>query len=103
MFPDSLSTQQIPLSDIAGVGLPFKKEVVGTRRSSGWYPYVWDSDGSAICLGTTEFVPKRWIRLGDPNAVPKKMVVKGNIDGSRSTDPKLLAENSRRVLGSSDL
>ncbi len=91
--PRLVSTQEIPLSDIAGVGLLFKKESVGTRRSSGWYPYVWRGDGSAIRLGTTEFVPRQWIRPGDPDAVPRKMVMKGNIDELRSTDPQLLAES----------
>jgi hypothetical protein len=92
-IPRIISSTKIPLMEISGVGLLFKKEMPGTKRSSGWYLYVWRGDESLVRLGTSEFIPKRWVKPHDPNGRSHRFVMKGSMDEIRSTDPAILAES----------
>ncbi len=97
-IPRLFSTLQVPLDEIAGVGLVFQKAFGRGGGFSGWYPYVWRRDGTAVQLSGFMYAPARWIRLGDVDGKRTIWVKKGNVDEMRSTEPSVLAKSAAAQL-----
>jgi hypothetical protein len=92
------STNRIPVSEIAGVGLLFQNASLGTQRFSGWYPFVWRQDGTVVRLTGFDYTPSRWVRPGDVDGKARRMVTKGNVDEMRSTNPTVMATSAAGQL-----
>lgn len=85
-IPNILTTTVIPLADIAGIGMLFRKQRFGTRRPSAWYAFVWRPDSSLVRAGMSSYSLKRFVTPNDPAAKPRAWAVKGSLDGLLSTD-----------------
>ncbi len=94
IIPSGFSESRVPVADVNWVLMLFIDFPWGSTELSGWQPFVGRSDGSVVCLGSIDYIPKRWFKKGDPAGQAKRLVTRGHKDAIRSTDPQLLARSA---------